>query len=309
MIEVNNLTRKYGETLAVDDISFSVEKGDIWGFLGPNGAGKTTTMRVLTGFIPPTEGQVKVSNIDVVEEPLRAKQHIGYLPENPPLYLNMTVSGYMNFVAELKGLSRKGKNNSIENAIHKAGLDEVKHRLIQNLSKGYRQRVAIAQAIVNNPDILILDEPTLGLDPAQIIEIRELIKSLKGKHTVILSTHILPEVTEICDGVVIINEGKLRASGSLDEIQKKYSEENGVFLITDPPLNKNELLKLDGIKTATKSQDGIKIIWKNESEGEKSLNNFIKSKDVLIKEWSRISSSIEDLYLKIVAKEQVIKEG
>ena len=304
MIEVNNLTRKYGEKVAVNRISFSVEKGKIWGFLGPNGAGKTTTMRILTGYLPPTEGSAKVAGFDITKEPLKAKKHIGYLPEIPPLYNEMTVKGYVNFVAELKGVPSKERKKAVSQAIEKAGLSNVAGRLIKNLSKGYRQRVGIAQAIVNNPDILILDEPTIGLDPAQIIEIRELIKSLKGEHTVILSTHILPEVTQTCDGVVIINEGQLRASGTLEEIQERFSEESGIYLETEPSLAVEELMNIEGIKEAVSSGEGVKIFWEDEEKGNKNLNEFIRTKGLNINEWKRLTSTLEDIYLKIVASDK-----
>ncbi len=304
MIEVNNLTRKYGEKVAVNRISFSVEKGKIWGFLGPNGAGKTTTMRILTGYLPPTEGSAKVAGFDITKEPLKAKKHIGYLPEIPPLYNEMTVKGYVNFVAELKGVPSKERKKAVSQAIEKAGLSNVAGRLIKNLSKGYRQRVGIAQAIVNNPDILILDEPTIGLDPAQIIEIRELIKSLKGEHTVILSTHILPEVTQTCDGVVIINEGQLRASGTLEEIQERFSEESGIYLETEPSLAVEELMNIEGIKEAVSSGEGVKIFWEEEEKGNKNLNEFIRTKGLNINEWKRLTSTLEDIYLKIVASDK-----
>ena len=304
MIEVNNLTRKYGEKVAVNRISFSVEKGKIWGFLGPNGAGKTTTMRILTGYLPPTEGSAKVAGFDITKEPLKAKKHIGYLPEIPPLYNEMTVKGYVNFVAELKGVPSKERKKAVSQAIEKAGLSNVAGRLIKNLSKGYRQRVGIAQAIVNNPDILILDEPTIGLDPAQIIEIRELIKSLKGEHTVILSTHILPEVTQTCDGVVIINEGQLRASGTLEEIQERFSEESGIYLETEPSLAVEELMNIEGIKEVVSSGEGVKIFWEDEEKGNKNLNEFIRTKGLNINEWKRLTSTLEDIYLKIVASDK-----
>ncbi len=304
MIEVNNLTRKYGEKVAVNRISFSVEKGKIWGFLGPNGAGKTTTMRILTGYLPPTEGSAKVAGFDITKEPLKAKKHIGYLPEIPPLYNEMTVKGYVNFVAELKGVPSKERKKAVSQAIEKAGLSSVAGRLIKNLSKGYRQRVGIAQAIVNNPDILILDEPTIGLDPAQIIEIRELIKSLKGEHTVILSTHILPEVTQTCDGVVIINEGQLRASGTLEEIQERFSEESGIYLETEPSLAVEELMNIEGIKEVISSGEGVKIFWEDEEKGNKNLNEFIRTKGLNINEWKRLTSTLEDIYLKIVASDK-----
>ncbi len=304
MIEVNNLTRKYGEKVAVNKISFSVEKGKIWGFLGPNGAGKTTTMRILTGYLPPTEGSAKVAGFDITKEPLKAKKHIGYLPEIPPLYNDMTVKGYISFVAELKGIGGKNKKIAVGQAIEKAGLSKVAGRLIKNLSKGFRQRVGIAQAIVNNPDILILDEPTIGLDPAQIIEIRELIKSFRGEHTVILSTHILPEVTQTCDGVVIINEGQLRAAGPLEEIQKKFSEESGIYLETEPSVSMDEIKTIAGVKEVIQADRGFKVYWDDETEGIKGLNEYIRGKSLDIKEWKRLSSTLEDIYLKIVASDK-----
>jgi len=304
MIEVNNLTRKYGEKVAVNSISFSVEKGKVWGFLGPNGAGKTTTMRILTGYLPPTEGSAKVAGFDITKEPLRAKKHIGYLPEIPPLYNEMTVRGYINFVAELKGIPSKLRKKAVSDSIEKSGLASVSKRLIKNLSKGYRQRVGIAQAIVNNPDILILDEPTIGLDPAQIIEIRELIKSLRGEHTVILSTHILPEVTQTCDGVVIINEGQLRASGTLDEIQEQFREDSGIYLETESLLTVEDLRGFDGIKGVEKEGNGIKVFWSDEEIGNKNLNKYIREKSLNIKEWKRLTASLEDIYLKIVASDK-----
>jgi ABC-2 type transport system ATP-binding protein len=304
MIEVKNLLRKYGEKIAVHNISFSVERGKIWGFLGPNGAGKTTTMRILTGYLPPTEGEAYIAGYDVVKYPLRAKTHIGYLPEIPPLYNDMTVRGYIGFVAELKGMKGKEKQRSVGAAIEKTGLESVKKRLIKNLSKGFRQRVGIAQAIVNDPDVLILDEPTIGLDPAQIIEIRELIKSLKENHTVILSTHILTEVTQTCDGVVIINEGQLRASGSISELREKFKEQKGIYLETVPPLETEQLNMISGIKAVEPDGNGYKIFWEDEQIGEKSLFEYIKTKDIVLKEWRIITPTLEDLYLKIVSSDK-----
>ncbi len=304
MIEVKNLLRKYGEKIAVHNISFSVERGKIWGFLGPNGAGKTTTMRILTGYLPPTEGEAYIAGYDVVKYPLRAKTHIGYLPEIPPLYNDMTVKGYIGFVAELKGMKGKEKQRGVGAAIEKTGLAPVKKRLIKNLSKGFRQRVGIAQAIVNDPAVLILDEPTIGLDPAQIIEIRELIKSLKENHTVILSTHILPEVTQTCDGVVIINEGQLRAAGSISELQKKFKEQKGIYIKTEPALEMGQLQMVAGVKSVKADGNGYKIYWEDESLGEKALFEYVKVKDVLLKEWRIITPTLEDLYLKIVSSDK-----
>ncbi len=220
MIEVRDLVKRYGDHVAVDGISFSVGKGEILGFLGPNGAGKTTTMRVLTCYQPPTSGTVEVCGFDVEKDPDEIKKRIGYLPEVPPLYNEMTPESYLAFVARLKGVPSKEVKERVDWACSRCGLDDVRKRLIQNLSKGYKQRVGLAQAIIHKPEVLILDEPTIGLDPKQIREIRELIKELGKEHTIILSTHILPEVTMTCDKVVIINRGKIAAQGSLEELTK-----------------------------------------------------------------------------------------
>jgi ABC-2 type transport system ATP-binding protein len=217
MIEVQNLTKRYRERIAVDRLNFSVAEGQILGFLGPNGAGKSTTMKILTGFLPPSEGTAKVAGFDVFEQPLEVKRRIGYLPETPPLYPEMTVVGYLKFVASLKGLPGRGVRAEVERVGGLTGLSDVMGRVIQNLSKGYKQRVGIAQALLGSPPVLILDEPTEGLDPTQRAEMRGLIKSLAGKHTVILSTHILPEVTMTCEKVLIINQGRVVAH---DDIRK-----------------------------------------------------------------------------------------
>jgi ABC-2 type transport system ATP-binding protein len=218
MISVSGVTKSYGSLVAIDNISFGVEKGEILGFLGPNGAGKTTTMRMITGYIPPTEGEIRVGGFDVVEDSIQAKKQIGYLPENLPLYNEMTVRSYLGFVADLKNVRGKIKRERISVVMEKCGIADVKNRLIGNLSKGYRQRIGIAQALVSDPAVLILDEPTIGLDPKQIIEIRELIKSLAGERTIILSTHILPEVNMICTRVIIIHKGRIALEESIDRI-------------------------------------------------------------------------------------------
>jgi ABC-2 type transport system ATP-binding protein len=218
MIEVSHLTKRYRDRVAVDDLSFSVAEGEILGFLGPNGAGKTTTMRVLTGFLPASSGLVKVAGHDVFEEPLEVKRRIGYLPETPPLYPEMTVRGYLRFVATLRGVPRGQQATELERVAHATGATAVMGRVIQNLSKGFRQRVGIAQALLGSPPVLILDEPTEGLDPIQRAEVRRLIKGLGGKHTVILSTHILPEVTMTCEKVLILHQGRLVAFDALSAL-------------------------------------------------------------------------------------------
>jgi ABC-2 type transport system ATP-binding protein len=216
MIEVTGLTKRYRDRVAVDDLTFSVPEGEILGFLGPNGAGKSTTMKILTGYLPATSGTVKVAGYDVFEEPYEVKRRLGYLPETPPLYPEMTVKAYLRFVASIKGVRRGQMATELERVAHATGVAEVMDRLIQNLSKGYRQRVGIAQALLGNPPVLILDEPTEGLDPSQRAEVRQLIKGLAGQHTVILSTHLLSEVTVTCERVLIINQGRMVA---FDEIR------------------------------------------------------------------------------------------
>jgi len=225
MIEVQELTKEFADHQAVRGISFSAAPGETIGFLGPNGAGKTTTMRMLTGFLPPTSGSASIAGFDVQETPAEVRARIGYLPETPPLYPEMTVDSYLLFVARLKGIPRKQLQPSCARALERTNLGEVRHRILGNLSKGFRQRVGIAQAIVHEPEVLILDEPTVGLDPRQIIEIRELIRNLAGDHTIILSTHILPEVAETCEKIVIIHEGRLTREATMSEIQAEGSLE------------------------------------------------------------------------------------
>jgi ABC-2 type transport system ATP-binding protein len=222
MIEVQGLTKRYRERVAVENLTFSVDQGEVLGFLGPNGAGKSTAMKMLTGYLPPSSGMAKVDGFDVFEDPLEVKRRIGYLPETPPLYPEMTVRGYLKFVGTLRGVPRKGLITELERVSSQTGLTGVMDRVIHNLSKGYRQRVGIAQALLNSPKVLILDEPTEGLDPTQRAEVRTLIKSLAGRHTVILSTHILSEVTATCGKVLIINQGKIVAFDELHKLAKAY---------------------------------------------------------------------------------------
>ena len=221
MIEVEGLTKRYGRATAVDGVSFRVEKGEILGFLGPNGAGKTTTMRILTCYLPPTEGAARVAGYDVFAQPMEVKKRVGYLPETPPLYPDMEVAEYLDFCARIKGVPAKERRSRVSDAIEKCRVGDVRSKLIAKLSKGYRQRVGLAQAILHNPEVLILDEPTAGLDPKQIIETRELIRGLGGSHTVILSTHILPEVSMTCGRVVIINKGRVVAEDTPDNLVRR----------------------------------------------------------------------------------------
>lgn len=231
MIEVKNLSKRYGDHLAVDHLSFCVEDGQIYGFLGPNGAGKSTTMNILTGYLAPTEGQVLVNGKDIVKEPEEAKKSIGYLPELPPVYADMTVMEYFQFVAELKKVPKKDRKEQLEEIMSMVGISDVRNRLIKNLSKGYKQRVGLAQAIVGYPEVIILDEPTVGLDPKQIIEIRELIQKLSKDHTIILSSHILSEISAVCNHIMIISKGKLVASSSTDDLLEQMQGEAQLKLV------------------------------------------------------------------------------
>ncbi len=233
MIEVQHLTKRYGRVTAVDDVSFRVETGEILGFLGPNGAGKTTTMRILTGYMPATTGKAVVAGFDVFEQPIEAKRRIGYLPETPPLYTDMTVLEYLQFVAKVKGVPAHERKTRIQTVMARTRIDDMAGRLCGKLSKGYKQRVGLAQALVHNPDVLVLDEPTAGLDPKQIIETRELIKELAGNHTIILSTHILPEVSQTCQRVVIINKGRVVAVDTPDNLTARLRGSETMYLQID----------------------------------------------------------------------------
>jgi ABC-2 type transport system ATP-binding protein len=233
VIEVQHLTKRYGPVTAVDDVSFTVERGEILGFLGPNGAGKTTTMRVLTGYMPPSEGKAVVAGYDVFEQPIEAKRRTGYLPETPPLYPDMTVAEYLAFVARIKGVPRANRKARIDEMMQKTRIADMANRHCSKLSKGYRQRVGLAQALLHNPEVLILDEPTAGLDPKQIIETRQLIKALAGDHTIILSTHILPEVSQTCQRVVIINRGKVVAVDTPENLTSRLRGSETMYLQID----------------------------------------------------------------------------
>jgi ABC-2 type transport system ATP-binding protein len=235
LIEVEHLTRYFGDTIAVENVTFRVEKGEILGFLGPNAAGKTTTMRILTGFLPASRGTARIAGFDVFQNPLEVKKRIGYLPEHLPLYSEMTVYSYLDFIAKIKGIDSRYRSAKINIAIEKAGLHDRVHTIVKHLSKGYKQRLGIAQAIIHDPEVLILDEPTIGLDPKQIIEVRELIKSFAGTHTVILSTHILPEVSMTCERVVIIDKGRVVAEDRPENLTAKLKGSEQVTLVIGGP--------------------------------------------------------------------------
>ena len=263
MIEVNNLVKRYGDHTAVDHLSFKIEKGKIYGFLGPNGAGKSTTMNMITGYIASTEGTVTIDGHDILDEPEQAKKCIGYLPEMPPLYFDMTVGEYMSFVADLKKIPKNQKKSMVEEVMEMVKITDMKNRLIKNLSKGYRQRVGLAQAILGYPEVIILDEPTVGLDPKQIIEIRDLIKSLKEKHTVILSSHILSEVSAVCDYVLIISHGKLVASDTPENLGKLAEGSNTLNLIVKGEKDKicTALGQIEGVKNVTAADAKEEYAW------------------------------------------------
>ena len=253
MIEVQHLTKRYGPTTAVNDISFTVEKGEVLGFLGPNGAGKTTTMRVLTGYMPATEGKAIVAGYDVFEQPIEAKRRTGYLPETPPLYPEMTVRDYLMFVSRIKGVPRADRKSRVQDVMERTRVADMAERHCGKLSKGYRQRVGLAQAIIHNPEVLILDEPTAGLDPKQIIETRRLIKELGGDHTIILSTHILPEVSQTCQRVVIINKGHVVAVDTPDNLTARLRGSETMYMQIEAPSSAN-------VKGALESIPGVSSV-------------------------------------------------
>ena len=303
MIEVQDLTKKYGDLTAVRNLSFKVEKGRIWGLLGPNAAGKTTTMRILTGYLPATEGKASVAGFDVFDEPDAVKKAIGYLPETVPLYPDMTVESYLDFVAEIKQVPSSGRKEAVEKVLKSAALGGVRGRLIKNISRGFRQRVGIAQAMIHDPQVLILDEPTIGLDPAQIIEIRELIRSLSGEHTIMLSTHILAEVTQVCDGVVIINEGRLMASGSLEDLTASFHDRDGVVLrLRRGGAEAAAVFRsLPGVQVSTPEGGGLRLEWSRDRDLRDQVTALVVEKELGLQEMRPIGLNIEDLYLKVVS--------
>ena len=303
MIEVQHLFKKYGDLTAVKDLSFSVEKGHIWGLLGPNAAGKTTTMRILTGYLPATDGKAHVAGFDVFEQPNEVKRIMGYLPESVPLYPEMTVLSFLHFVAEIKQIPAAKRKEAVEKAITVSSLSSVRGRLIKNISRGFKQRVGIAQALIHDPQVLILDEPTIGLDPAQIIEIRELIKTLKGERTIILSTHILAEVTQTCDGVVIINEGKLMASGSLKELTASLQEKDGVFVrLREGGMDKvDHFRNIRGVERVSVRDDGFNIEWTRGKDSRDDITRYIVERNWGLVEMRPLAMDIEELYLRVVS--------
>lgn len=300
MIEVNNLCKNYGERKAIQDINFKISAGDVVGLLGPNGAGKSTTMKIITGFMAPTSGLAKVCGFDVFENPFEVKKRIGYLPEAPPVYLDMNVGDYLNFVADLKLVDSTKKKAFIEKALQKTQLTDVKARLIKNLSKGFRQRVGIAQALVSDPEVLVLDEPTVGLDPKQVAEVRDLIKELKGQHTIILSTHILPEVQATCNRVIIIHQGRIVAEDSIDNIEKLNQGLFTVIVKTKKEMSlASELKKITGVEAVdVLSGSTFKIQLKDEEILDQVASHIIKS-GAGLRELTPAKENLEDVFLKL----------
>jgi ABC-2 type transport system ATP-binding protein len=311
MIEVSNLTKQYGEVTAVDEISFSIGKGEIVGLLGPNGAGKTTVMKVLTCYHFPTKGEVSVNSFNVYNEPLEIKKSIGYLPENAPLYEDLTVAEYLDFISRARGIEGEDKKAKLDKVLHECGLPPVLHKPIQQLSKGYRQRVGLAQAIIHDPQILILDEPTSGLDPKQIMEIRELIQKLGNEKTVILSTHILQEVEAVCSRVLILNEGTIRASGTTEEIGRELKGETTLLLTVKggtPEILKNSVAAVStviGVQEARQLENGknfMKMTLQSGDDPGEPVFDWALKQDVKILEMKYQRLSLEDIFLKITTE-------
>ncbi len=301
MIEVRKLCKSYGERQAISNLTFTIEKGDVVGLLGPNGAGKSTTMKIITGFMAPTSGEAKICGFDVFEEPLEVKKRIGYLPETPPLYTEMIVEDYLKFVAELKGVDKTRLKLLVDKALTKTQLVDVRHRLIRNLSKGFKQRVGIAQALVSEPEVLILDEPTVGLDPKQVAEIRDLIKELRGEHTIILSTHILPEVQATCNKVIIIHEGKIVAQDSIDQIEKLNQGAIILNVRTRRPHHLNHQLGgIAGVQQVESiNQYQMRITLSEQEDVIEEIAKEIIAAGVGLVELTPSRANLEDVFLKL----------
>lgn len=309
LIQVKNLSKKYGNFVAVDNLNFKINDGEIIGLLGPNGAGKSTTMNMITGFIDATEGQILINEKDILKNSKEIKKQIGYMPENIPLYQDLTVKEFVRFMAELKYVSKKDKKNEVEETIKKVGLTDVQNKLIKNLSRGYKQRVSLAGAIVGNPKILILDEPTVGLDPKQIIEIRELIKSLGKNHTVILSSHILSEVSQICEKVIIINKGKLIAIDTPSNLENLVAEKNNNIIITVEDKEEkmknleNKYEEISKVELLKDNEDGTKqysVLSNGDIDLRKRLFDILPKENITIFELKKSEYTLEDAFIKII---------
>lgn len=311
MIDVEGLTRYYGEKRAISDVSFHVKEGEILGLLGPNAAGKTTTMRILTCFMPPTSGKATIDGNDIFENSMEVRKITGYLPENPPLYMDMSVTGYLKFVSKLKGIDKAKQKNEVDSVIEKAALGDVQNRIIGKLSKGYKQRVGLAQSLLNNPKIVILDEPTVGLDPKQIIEIRELIKNLRGEHTVILSSHILPEIEQTCERVVIINDGRVVAEDTPENLTSRLKGVERTQLQVE---GKEEAVKkalksikeIKSFETKVDQKGIINVVVESDKDIRKMLAKSIVTDGLGLLELSTDRFTLEDIFLHLTTKEEEV---
>ena len=315
MIEINHLVKKYGSHVAVDDLSLTVEPGRIYGFLGPNGAGKSTTMNIITGYLAATGGEVKINGFDVLKQPEEAKKCVGYLPELPRLYMDMTGKEYLDFVAELKKLDKSLRAGYVKEAMKITRTEEVSGRLIRNLSKGYRQRVGFAQAVLGYPEILILDEPTVGLDPKQIIEIRDLIRELGKKHTIILSSHILSEISAVCDHVFIISHGKLVASDSTENLLERMTGAQEIELLLKAEENEaetaiREIAQVERCEKTEAKEDGtvgLLVTAKKDADVREAIYHTCVEHHMPILEMKAASKSLEDVFLELTSQEGGIK--
>lgn len=310
MIEVKHLTKRYGSHLAISDLNFTIEAGSVYGFLGPNGAGKSTTMNIITGCLGTTEGEVTIGGYSVFEEPAKAKALIGYLPEQPPLYLDMTCEEYLYFVLGAKRVPRDQWREQLEYAMGRTGIGDVRHRLLRNLSKGYRQRVGLAQALIGHPQVVILDEPTVGLDPAQIIEIRQLVRELGREHTVLFSSHILSEVNAVCDSILILSRGKLVASDTPENLEKLLGGAATIELVARAPRRAIEALLRQhpewGAPTFSEhaGEEGVRVTLAGEGDLREALFYAFAQADMPIVEMRRVRASLEDVFLELTAQEE-----
>ena len=311
MIEVDGLTKFYGSKTAIEEVSFEVAKGEVVGFLGPNGAGKTTTMRILACFMPPTSGTARVAGFDIGKQSLQVRRRIGYLPESIPLYGDMTVRQYLTFVAEAKGVPRPERGGRVAEVLERCLIADVQERLIRNLSKGYRQRVGLAQALVGNPEVLILDEPTLGLDPKQIIEIRSLIRDMRGERTVILSTHILPEVSMVCQRVIIINEGRIVAVDTPENLNLRLQKSSRILLEVEGPAEEVQrtLAGVQGVLAVTlqEARDGRRrflVETEREQDLRKDLARAVANSGWGLTELRPVDLTLEDIFIRLVTREE-----
>lgn len=308
MIEVKNVTKKYGKVVAVEDISFTIKEGEIIGLLGPNGAGKSTTMNMITGFIEQTTGEIIVDGYDMLKKPKKAKKQIGYMPEGVPLYTDLTIREFVSYMAEMKQVSKKDRKEKVEKIIEQTGLKEVEKKLIKNLSRGYKQRVSMAGALVGEPKILILDEPTVGLDPKQITEIRNLIKELGKTHTVILSSHILSEVSQICNKVIIINKGKIVAIDTPENLENRVTNNNSIYVTVEDQENKMKTIQekiqdVKKIELVTENEDGTKqyiIEAKNDTDLRKTIFAEFAKENITIFEMKKADTTLEDAFMKLI---------